>query len=294
MLYQIISDSSCDLPMDYAKANNLEVIPFYVSFDGENYYKEGIEIDHEEFYNRMMKDHVYPKSSLPSIDDYLQVFKKYAADNIPVICICITTKFSGSYQSAITAKEILAETYPDARITVIDSNINTVLQGIYVREAVRMLQEGISYETAIDHLERIKSTGRIIFTIGSMDYLKKGGRIGKLLTLAGDTLGIKPLIILKEGEIYPAGITRSRKKAKLKLLELAKEHFEKIKENPDAYEIVVGTGIDMEEAEEFKDDLEKALGREITLPVARIGVTIGTHTGPHPIGLGLIRKYDVK
>ncbi len=293
MLYQIISDSSCDLPMDYTKENNLEIIPFYVSFDGENYYKEGIEVDHEEFYNRMITDHVYPKSSLPSIDDYLQVFKKYAAENIPVICICITTKFSGSYQSAITAKEILSETYPDARITVIDSNINTVLQGIYVREAVRMLQDGISYEAAIEHLERIKSTGRIIFTIGSMDYLKKGGRIGKLLTLAGDTLGIKPLIILKEGEIYPAGITRSRKKAKLKLLELAKEHFIKLKEDPNNYEIVVGTGIDMEEAEEFKRDLEKALGREITLPVARIGVTIGTHTGPHPIGLGLIRKYDI-
>ncbi len=294
MLYQIISDSSCDLPMDYTKENNLEIIPFYVSFDGENYYKEGIEVDHEEFYNRMITDHVYPKSSLPSIDDYLQVFKKYAAENIPVICICITTKFSGSYQSAITAKEILAETCPNARITVIDSNINTVLQGIYVREAVRMLQDGISYEAAIEHLERIKSTGRIIFTIGSMDYLKKGGRIGKLLTLAGDTLGIKPLIILKEGEIYPAGITRSRKKAKLKLLELAKEHFIKLKEDPNNYEIVVGTGIDMEEAEEFKRDLEKALGREITLPVARIGVTIGTHTGPHPIGLGLIRKYDIK
>lgn len=293
MLYQIISDSSCDLPMDYTKENNLEIIPFYVSFDGENYYKEGIEVDHEEFYNRMITDHVYPKSSLPSIDDYLQVFKKYTAENIPVICICITTKFSGSYQSAITAKEILSETYPEARITVIDSNINTVLQGIYVREAVRMLQDGISYEAAIEHLERIKSTGRIIFTIGSMDYLKKGGRIGKLLTLAGDTLGIKPLIILKEGEIYPAGITRSRKKAKLKLLELAKEHFIKLKEDPNNYEIVVGTGIDMEEAEEFKRDLEKALGREITLPVARIGVTIGTHTGPHPIGLGLIRKYDI-
>ena len=293
MLYQIISDSSCDLPMDYTKENNLEIIPFYVSFDGENYYKEGIEVDHEEFYNRMITDHAYPKSSLPSIDDYLQVFKKYSAENIPVICICITTKFSGSYQSAITAKEILSETYPDARITVIDSNINTVLQGIYVREAVRMLQDGISYEAAIEHLERIKSTGRIIFTIGSMDYLKKGGRIGKLLTLAGDTLGIKPLIILKEGEIYPAGITRSRKKAKLKLLELAKEHFIKLKEDSNNYEIVVGTGIDMEEAEEFKRDLEKALGREITLPVARIGVTIGTHTGPHPIGLGLIRKYDI-
>lgn len=292
MLYQIISDSSCDLPKDFIKENHVEVVPFYVSFDGTNYLKEGIEVEHDEFYRRMIEDHIYPKTSLPSIFDYLDVFQKYAKLNIPMICICITTKFSGSYQSALSAKDLLLETYPDATIQVIDSRINTVLQGIYVREAVRMQLNGISFVDCITHLERIKSTGRIIFTIGSMDYLTKGGRIGKLLTFAGDTLGIKPLIILKEGEIFPAGICRSRKKSKLKLLDLAKDHFKKTGENPSDYEIVIGTGIDYEEAEEFKRELEITLDREITLPVASIGVTIGTHTGPHPIGLGLIRKYD--
>lgn len=292
MQYQIISDSSCDLPKSFVEEKGIEVVPFYVSFDGEKYFKEGLEIDHDEFYHKMIEEHAYPKSSLPSIQDYVDVFRPYVVKNIPIICICITTKFSGSYQSATTAKNILQETYPESKITIIDSTINTVLQGIYVREAVRMQENGLTYEDTIENLEKIKSTGRIIFTIGSMDYLKKGGRIGKLLTFASDTLGIKPLIILKEGEIFPAGICRSRKKSKSKLLDLARDHFAKAKEDPNDYVIVVGTGIDYEEAEEFKLQLEEVLNCKIELPVAQIGVTIGTHTGPHPIGLGLIKKYD--
>lgn len=292
MQYQIISDSSCDLPKDYVEENQIEIVPFYVSFDGENYYKEGIEVDHEDFYYKMINDHAYPKSSLPAVQDYVDAFIKYAKQNIPIICICITSKFSGSYQSALNAKNIVHETYPEAKITVIDSTINTVLQGLYVREAVRILNDGISYEDCIQNLERIKSSGRIIFTIENMDYLKQGGRIGKLLSFASGTLGIKPLIILKEGEIFPAGICRGRNKSKKKLLELAKEHFAKEGENPNDYIIVVGTGIDYDEANEFKKDLENALERKLDLPIAQIGVTIGTHTGPHPIGLGLLKKYD--
>lgn len=291
MKYQIISDGSCDLSLEFAKEKGLEIVPFYVSFDGENYYKEGIEVDHFEFYNKMIEEHVYPKTSLPSVQDYVDVFTKYAADSIPMICICITTKFSGSYQSACNAKEIVLEKYPSAVITVIDSMVNTVLQGLFVQEALRMQADGVSYEDAIGHLERIKSTGRIIFTIASMDYLKKGGRMGKLLTFASDTLGIKPLIVLKEGEIYPAGITRSREKSKKKLIDIAKDHFKKSGEDPNTYSFAVGTGIDFEEAEKFKNMVDEGL--DIKVPtIGRIGVTIGTHTGPHPIGMGFIKKYD--
>lgn len=292
MQYQIISDSACDLEKLYINENNLEVVPFYVSFDGENYYKERIEIKHEEFYQKMINEHVYPKTSLPSIEDYMNVFKKYSDKNIPIICICTTSKLSGSYQSALSAKDIIIESNPTAKIAVIDSNVITVLQGLLVMEAIRMQKDGVSYENCIENIERIKSSGRIIFTIEDMDYLKKGGRIGKLLTIASDALKIRPLIILKEGEIFPAGISRSRKKAKIKLLELAKEFFSKNNENLDDYEIVVGTSIDYEEAEEFRHELASTLNKEITLPIGHIGATIGSHTGPHPFGLGLLKKYD--
>lgn len=293
MKYQIISDGSCDLPAEFAKEKGLEIVPFYVSFDGEHYYKEGIEVNHLDFYKKMIDEHAYPKSSLPAVLDYVDVFEKYAKDGISMICICITTKFSGSYQSACNAKEIVLEKFPDAVITVIDSMINTVLQGLYVREAVRMQDNGVSYEDAIKHLERIKSTGRIIFTVASMDYLKKGGRIGKLLTFASDTLGIKPLIVLKEGEIFPAGITRSREKSKRKLIGIAQDHFKKSGEDIKKYAFCIGTGIDYEEAEGFREILMEGLGIEQPR-IETIGVTIGTHTGPHPIGMAFIKKYDEK
>ena len=181
MSYQIISDGSCDLVKEYTEKNNVKVVPFYVSFDGENYFKEGVEIEHDEFYRKMIDEHVVPKSSLPSVQDYVDAFMPYVKEKKPIICICITSKFSGSYQSAVNAANIIKEDYSDAKITVIDSMVNTVLQGILVNEVVRMRDAGIGYEETIEKINEMIPTGRIIFTIGNIEYLKKGGRIGKLL-----------------------------------------------------------------------------------------------------------------
>ena len=134
---QIVSDGSLDLPQEITDAHDIEVVPFYVSFNGETYQKEIEEIGIREFYQEMV-DHpdVFPKSSMPSVDDFYQIFVKSTKENIPVICICITTKFSGSLQSATVAKEMVKDEYPEARITVIDSTVNTVLQGLlYWRHA---------------------------------------------------------------------------------------------------------------------------------------------------------------
>ena len=121
---QIISDGSLDLPEELTKEKNIEVVPFYVSFDSEIYKKEITEIGVREFYQEMV-DHpdVFPKTSMPSVQDYYDVFQKYAAQDIPMICICITQKFSGSMQSAETAKDMILEEYPDAKITVIDLSL---------------------------------------------------------------------------------------------------------------------------------------------------------------------------
>ena len=114
---------------------------------------------------------------------------------------------------------------------------------------------------------------------------------------AASTLGIKPLIMLREGEIFPIGISRSRKKALKRLIEQAKEHFQKIGESPDDYSIAVGYGYDYEEAVMFRDALLASLktySNYESIDILQIGATIGVHTGPYPIGLGLVRKYDRK
>ena len=104
--------------------------------------------------------------------DYVDAFLPFVKAGIPIICICTTTKFSGSMQSALNAKAILEEEYPNAQIYVCDSTVNTVLQGIYVLEAVRLRDAGKSYQESIDRLNEIKSSGRIFFTVGNMEYLK--------------------------------------------------------------------------------------------------------------------------
>jgi len=224
--FHIISDGSCDLPMELTKEKDITVVPFYVSFEEGKYQKEMIEIGVREFYQEMV-DHpdVYPKSSMPSVQDYVDAFLPFVKAGTPIICICITTKFSGSMQSALNAKAILEEEYPNAQIYVCDSTVNTVLQGIYVLEAVRLRDAGKSYQESIDRLNEIKSSGRIFFTVGNMEYLKHGGRIGKVASVAGSLLGIKPIITLKEGEIFPSGIGRSRRKTVDKNIDLLLAYF---------------------------------------------------------------------
>lgn len=296
MSYQIISDSSCDLPIETVKEKNIHVVPFYISFDEENYFKENEEIAVHEFYQKMVDNpNVFPKTSLPSIEDYVDAFLPYAKEGTDIICICITTKFSGSYNSAMTAKDIILEDYPDANIAVIDATVNTVLQGILVLEVVKMRDAGYSFEDTIDNINRIKETGRIIFTVGNMDYLIHGGRVGKVMKVAINALKIRPMIILKEGEIFPFGIARSRKKSLQKVIDKTKSHFEEIGESPDDYEIVIGYGYDYDEAVEFREEMLKSLktySNKDTMDIFQIGAMIGVHTGPYPLGIGLIKKYN--
>lgn len=300
MKYQIITDGSCDLSPELAKEKNLLVVPFYVSFDNQTYFKEIEEIGIRDFYEKMVKNpKVFPKSSMPSVQDYADVFEPLAKEGIPIICICITTKFSGSMQSALTAKDMILESYPSAKITIIDSTINTVLQGIYVLEAAKLQEAGWDYEATVKRLEAIKSTGRIFFTVGNMEYLKHGGRIGKLTGLAGSILGIKPLITLKEGEIFPSGITRSRSKSMEKVIDLLLDYLKETGKDIHSYSLDIGFGYDRAEAEEFKALALSVINSRIKssspltpeeLPIYQIGATISVHTGPYPLGFGIVER----
>ena len=294
---RIISDGSLDLPEELTKEKNIEVVPFYVSFDSETYKKEMKEMGVRKFYQEMV-DHpnVFPKTSMPSVHDYYEVFQKYAEQGIPMLCICITKKFSGSMQSAVTAKDMILEEYPDAKLTIMDCTFNTVLQGMFVLEACRLRDMGLSYEKVVEALLPIRETGRIFFTIGSIDYLRHGGRIGKLKGIAAGALKIKPLITLKEGEIFNSGIARSRQKSMQKVVEMAEKYMDEVGAKPGEYSFCIGFGYDREEAVAFremlKDLVKERLGIE-EIGIYQIGATIGVHTGPHPIGVGILKRAEV-
>ena len=294
---QIVSDGSLDLSQEITKEYDIEVVPFYVSFDSETYQKEMVELGVRDFYNEMVEHpDVFPKSSMPSVDDFYQVFEKSAKEQIPVICICITRKFSGSLQSATVAKEMIEEEYPDAKITLIDSTVNTVLQGLFVLEACRLRDMGLGYEEIVEKILPIRETGRIFFTIGSIDYLRHGGRIGKLAGIAAGALGIKPMITLKEGEIFSSGLARNRIKSMKKVVDMTKNYLDEIDAKPGEYNFCIGYGYDYDEAVRFremiKDLIKERLGID-DIGIYQIGATIGVHTGPYPLGVGIIKKAEV-
>lgn len=290
--FVIVSDGSCDLSKELIEENGVTIVPFYVSLDGTTYQKENEELDVREFYQFLVSNPgKYPKSSLPTSGDYEKVFEKILNEEKDIICVCITTKFSGSYNSACVARDSCLERYPDAKVTIIDAMVNTGLQGLLVQEMARMKKDGFGYEEIVERAEKMKKTGRIYFTVGNLEYLRAGGRIGKLKALVGDTLKIKPIIVLKEGEIFSEGLSFTRKKSFIKATNLAFDYFTKTKENKDEYRFTTGFGYDIEEGMMFHERFKEMLHRQ-DVGIFQIGATIGVHTGPHPLGIGFIKKYE--
>ena len=290
--YTIVSDSSCDLTDEIVLSNNIKIIPFFISYDGKTYLKEREELDIPSMYEKLVREsNVFPKTAMPSVDDYVKCFTKELENNNDIICICVSTKFSGSYNSALSAKQICLETYPNARIEIIDSILITGLQGLFVLEIVRMKKDGLTLDDIMEKVDELKKSGRIYFTIGGLEYLIHGGRIGKLAGMVGASLKIKPIIVLKEGELFSEGISFTRKKAALKAISLAKEYFKKTKEDLNEYQLIVGYGYNKIEGENFYNKVCAEFNCT-NIPLIQIGATIGVHTGPHPLGIGLIKKYE--
>ena len=159
-----------------------------------------------------------------------------------------------------------------------------------------MQQAGKSYEEVVEKIQgEMQESARIFFTIGSLDYLQHGGRIGKLAGIAGNVLNLKPMITLKGGAIESSGLARSRKKSKAKCIELLREYFNENGSSPDDYVYAVGFGYDKEEGEAFKEEVDEVLqelGTSEKAKLVQIGATICVHTGPYALGIGLVKKWS--
>lgn len=295
MDYQIICDGGCDFTAEQIEECGVRVIPFYISFDLVNYQKEIEEIGIREVYERMVADQkVIPKTSLPSVQDYVDVFMEYAKQGKAILCFCMTLTLSGSYNAACNAKEIVEESCPGAKITVLNSLHCTVSEGLVLREAARMQKAGLSYEETAQKIKKVMDSGRIFFTVGNTDYLAAGGRIGKVAAMATSLLSLRPVIVLKDGEITADSVARGRKKSIQKVFEVVHKFFAENGENPEDYEFRVGFGYDIEEGkaflEEFLEEFKQYELKENTT-ISQIGATVSVHTGPYALGIGLVKKY---
>ncbi len=201
-MFDIIADSACDFTPEMAQKMGVEIVPFYVSLDGEHYRKEGKEIAVRDFYQFMVDNpSAYPKTSLASIEDFEEVFRRQAEAGRPTLCLCFTSKMSGCVGSARNARELVLEDYPDAKIEVLDSAAATVTEATMVENAVAIRDAGCTLDEAVTWLEAEKITNQIFFTVGNLAYLIKGGRIGKATGRAANILGIKPSLAIIDGEL---------------------------------------------------------------------------------------------
>lgn len=282
----LLSDSSCDLPASLIQEYHIDLVPFYVSFDTQTYFKEITELSIEDFYKRLRAEKIFPKTSLPAINDYVDHFEKHIKAGEDIICVTISSHFSGSHASAVNAKEITLEKYPDAHIEIIDSLSASGGQGLLVVEIARMIQEGLEYTKIVDIANKVRDTAVAFFFVETLDYLEKGGRIGKASALLGTMLNIKPIIVLKEGQLFPVGKVRGSKKALNKVIELVESHDSNLKD----YQFVTIHGDNLE----YANSAYNKLCSDVSIYdwYSFIGATIGVYTGPDVLGVGLIKKYE--
>ena len=204
--------------------------------------------------------------------------------------MCLTAKFSGSFQSANNAKQILLETYPDSRIEVVDTISVTGTQGMLVYEACRMRDAGYDLDRLLETLEVQKQTTKINFTVDSLDFLQHGGRVGKAAAFAGAILNIKPIIVMKEGELFPESKVRGHKKALKTIFDMT---VKEIGDQKDKYTLCVIRA--EKERQAVAEDLIaqlKAEGFYVTDTPWPVGITIGTHCGPTAVGICYIKQYE--
>ena len=296
MKFQLVSDSSCDLGREEMERLGVAMVSYYVAFEDEVYYREERDIPTHQFY-QMMADRpgVFPKTSMPTLEDYLEAFRPLAAQGQPILCICLNANFSGSFQTALNAAEELREEYPGVSIRVMDSTLATVLQGLLVEEAAALRDAGFTLDEAAEALAALPATGRIFFTTSDLEYLRHGGRIGRAAAATGALLKVKPLIGYKDAGLISDGIAQGRKKSLVRVRELFFRHLKQEEIDLDHYRLATGFGLDREEHAAFAQTiysglLELGADRPEVKHPYQIGVTIGVHTGPTPIGVGLIRR----
>lgn len=277
MAIKIITDSACDITQNEAKELGITVIPLTVTF-GETSYKDGIDLDHNGFYKKLIETDDFPSTSQVSPFEYEQYFKEATADGDEVICITLSSKLSGCYQSAnIAAEEV------EGKIHIVDSENVTIGQRNIVQMALSLIKEGKSAEDVVDTLNREKKNLRLIALLDTLEYLKKGGRINAAVAGVGALLSIKPVIAIVDGEVSFLGMARGSKNGNNKLVELVKKESGINFDKPLS---LAYTGHSKEMLEKYIEDsksLYEAFDGE--LPISSVGCAIGTHIGPGAIAL---------
>ncbi len=277
----ILTDSSSDLPLQYIENNNIPFISLICRYKGNDCKDDfGKSMDYHEFYDGIRSGEM-PTTSQVNVQTYVDGFRKFVQNGNAIIYIGFSSGLSGSLGSSYIAKKALQEEFENADITIIDSRSASLGQGLLVYYANEMLKKGSSKAEIVDWLENNKLKVNHLFTVDSLDHLKRGGRISPAAAMFGTILSIKPILhIDTEGKLVPLTKVQGRKKSLRTLVEMMSEKIV----NPSEQVLAISHGDSAEDVEYLLGILrEKYTFKDII--VNNIGPVIGSHSGPGTIAL---------
>ena len=282
MAIKIVTDSTSYIADEYIKKYDIKLVSLNVIINGVS--SREIDIENEVFYEEIKNSKEIPKSSQPIPEEMLNTFREIVEDGDSIVGIFLSSKMSGTYSNANMIKDMILEDYPDAEIHILDSKTNCMQMGFAVIEAARAASEGKSINEVINAANHVINNSRFLFTPETLEYLKKGGRIGGAAALFGNVLQIKPILTVVNGETSVFKKVRTRKKA---IEEIVKTVLEEI-ESKGFGDIVVHHINCQEDGLKLAKALENKLGKKVE--IQSIGPVIGVHVGPGSIGIAYYTK----
>lgn len=283
MSIKIITDSACDLSPQLLKELDVDVAPILVYLDQEEFL-DGVNLMPEEMLRQMREGKVFKTSQIPP-SVFRDKFLAYAKAGEKCIYIGFSSGLSGTYNSAVIAKQEILEEYPDFELEIIDTKCASVGFGLVVYKAALMAKDGKGMEEIVEAVKFNSQHMEHIFTVDDLEYLFRGGRVSKSAAFIGGILNIKPILHVADGKLVPIDKVRGRNKAFKRIIEIVKERGADLENQL----IGINHGDDIEGANKLKQLLELELGCKDFL-VSCIGCAVGAHSGPGTLSVFFLNK----
>lgn len=272
---KIICDSLSDIPKDLINKYDIEVVPLTVILDGKEY-KDGVDLSNDEFYKILRETNAYPKTSQATYTQFKEVFEKYANEGRAVLYIAGSSVATGTYQSAVMAKNDT-----EGEIYTYDSKGFSYVIGILVVKAAQLAQEGKNIDEIMDEINKLREKTQVLFSVDTLEYLQKGGRISSTKAAIGSILNIKPILDMKDGLVAQVCQVRGKKNVISKMIEIIKENSETDFSNKT---ICIGYSDDFKEREKLTQAVKEEFNPKDIL-YFQIGTCVGAHAGPGVTGI---------
>ena len=272
MSIRIVTDSTADLPADLVQELNISIVPSNVVIDDVNY-RDGIDLTPDEFYQRLTAGPRLPTTSQPSVGAFQAVYQGLLEQGHDIVSLHVSGKLSGTVNSAVQAKAALG----DPNIAIIDSNLASIALALVVVKAAQTARQSDSYEEIAEQARLTVGQTGVFFFVDTLEYLQKGGRIGKAQAFVGSLLHVKPILTLQDGEVHPLERQRNRERALRRLVELTRERAP-------VQQIAVSYSTEPAAADDLRGRLSDLLPPEQII-TSRFGPAIGTYVGPGALGL---------